>query len=98
MAGYSKLAALIGKYNDLAIFRRFSMLNAQSILYMQGELIHLEAELKMIALENRTSAEPEKVDFEYSITTLIGPHKSEDGHEHWTKILEVREKLKEYSS
>jgi len=98
MAGYSRLAALMGKRRDLAIFRRFSALNAKNLLYMQGELIHLEAELKMIALENRKSTDPKKADFEYSISTLMGPHTSEDGNEHWAKILEIREKLKEYSS
>lgn len=98
MAGYSRLAALMGNHHDLAIFRRFAGLNAKSLLYMQGELVHLEAELKMIALNNRDSEDPQKADFEYSISALMGPHASEDGHEHWAKILEIREKLKEYSS
>src|SRR2546423_9509780 len=98
MAGYSKLAALIGKHHDLAIFRRFSVLNSKNLLYMQGELVQLEAELNMIELENRASRDPEKVGFEYSVTALMGPHQSEDGHERWAKILEIREKLKEHSS
>lgn len=98
MAGYSRLAGLMGKHHDLAIFRRFAVLNAKSLLFMQGELVHLEAELKMIALKNRETEDPQKVDFEYSISALMGPHTSEDGHEHWAKILEIREKLKEYSS
>jgi hypothetical protein len=98
MAGYSRLAALMGKHHDLAIFRRFAVLNAKSLLCMQGELVHLEAELKMIALKNRDSEDPQKIDFEYSISALMGPHTSEDGHEHWAKVLEIREKLKEYSS
>ena len=98
MAGYSKLAALKGRHHDLAILRQFSVLNAKNLLYMQGELIHLEAELRIIAAENATLQDSEKNDFEYSITTLMGPHKSKDGHEQWAKILEIREKLKEYSS
>lgn len=98
MAGYSRLAVLMGKHHDFAIFRRFSVLNAKNLLYMQGELIHLEAELRMIAQENKNSKDLEKVDFERSITAMMGPHMSEDGHEQWAKILEIREKLKEYSS
>jgi hypothetical protein len=98
MAGYSRLAALIGKRHDLAIFRRFAVLNAKNLLYLQGELILLEAELRQIELENRVSKDPQKADFEFSISSLMGPHVSEDGYEHWTKILEIREKLKAYSS
>jgi hypothetical protein len=98
MAGYSRLAALMGNHHDLAIFRQFSVLNAKNLLYMQGELTHLEAELKMIALENQNSSDPEKMAFERSITTLMGPHQSKDGHDHWATILEIREKLKAYSS
>lgn len=98
MAGYSRLANLMGKHHDLAIFRQFSELNVKNLLYMQGELVRLEAELEMIALENKTSRDREKIGFESSISTMIGPHNSEDGHEHWAKILEIREKLKDYSS
>jgi hypothetical protein len=98
MAGYSHLAIVIGKYHELATFRKFSVLNAKNLLYMQGELIHLEAELKMIAGENMHSKDPQKADFEFSISSLIAAHALEDGDEHWAKILEIREKLKEYSS
>jgi DNA-directed RNA polymerase subunit F len=98
MAGYSQLAAVIGKHHEYAIFRKFSVLNAKNLLYMQGELTHLEAELKMIAVENIHSKDPQKADFEFSISSLIASHASEDGNEHWAKILEIREKLKEYSS
>jgi hypothetical protein len=98
MAGYSQLAALIGNHHEFAIFRKFSVLNAKNILYMQGELTHLEAELRMIAVENIHSRDTQKADFEFSISSLIASHASEDGHEHWAKILEIREKLKEYSS
>ena len=98
MAGYNQLASLIAKHQDLAIVRRFKTLNAENLLYMQGELTHLEVQLKTIALENRVSQDPQKVDFGFSISTLMGPHVSEDGHEQWATILEIRERLKEYSS
>ena len=98
MTGYSRLATLMGTHHDLAIFRRFSTLNAKNLLYIQGELTHLEAELELIAGENRNSGDPEKMGFEHSITTMMGPHNSEDGHGHWATILEIREKLKDYSS
>jgi hypothetical protein len=98
MAGYSRLATLMGKHHDLAIFRQFSVLNAKNLLYLQGEITHLEAELELIADENKNSGDPEKMNFERSITAMMGPHKSKDGHDRWATILEIREKLKEYSS
>jgi hypothetical protein len=98
MAGYSRLAALMRNRPGLAIFRQFSDLNAKNLLYMQGEMVRLEVELEMIATENKNSRDREKIDFEKSITTMIGPHQVEDGHKHWAKILEIREKLKDYSS
>jgi len=98
MAGYSRLAALMRNRHDLAIFRQFSDLNVKNLLYMQGELVRLEVELEMMASENKNSRDLEKADFEKSVTTMIGPHRAEDGHKHWAKVLEIREKLKDYSS
>ena len=98
MTGYNQLAALMGKHHDMAIFRRFSVLNSKNLLYMQGELVHLETELEMIALENKVSQDQQKAHFDVSISMLMGPHASKDGHEQWAKVLEIREKLKEYSS
>jgi hypothetical protein len=44
--GYPKLAALISKDKDYAVFRKFSSLNARNILYLQSELTDLEAQLE----------------------------------------------------
>lgn len=98
MDGYNRLAALIGTSQNLAIFRRFSILNSKNLLYMQGEIIHLEKELNAIACEDKESDDPEKAEFEFCIHTLKGPHKCEDGDDQWCKILEIRQKLKEYSA
>ena len=97
MDGYSRLSELIGTHPDLAIFRRFSVLNSRNLIFMQGELTHLEAALETIATEDRKSQDPQRADFEYSISTLMGPHTSAHGHEQWDKILEIRGKLKDYS-
>jgi hypothetical protein len=98
MDGYNRLAAVIGANHELAIFRRFSTLNAKNLLFMQGELIHLEAELKAIAREDKGSGDSEKAEFEFCIHTLRGPHECEDGDAQWRKILEIRQKLREYSA
>ena len=95
MAGHTELAALFGKHHDLAIFRRFSDLNALNLLCMQVEITHLEAELRVMSKENRNSRD--ETDFEYSVSSLMGSHASENGHDHWEKMLEIRGKLREYS-
>jgi hypothetical protein len=43
--GYTKLASVMGKNPELAIFRRFSALNAKNLLYLQAEHVNLEARL-----------------------------------------------------
>jgi len=46
MTGYDQLATLFGKYEDLAMFRTFTALNAKNLLYMQAELLHLQKDLE----------------------------------------------------
>lgn len=40
------LAAQIEQQPEMAIFRRFGALNAENLLYLQAELVHLEEELQ----------------------------------------------------
>ena len=96
MADYTRLAALIGTHPEMALFRRFTNLNAKNLLYMQSELVHLEAELSNIELENKVSGDCEKVLFQvslYDMKNSCGTSKDTQ----WRKVLEVREKLKAYS-
>jgi hypothetical protein len=48
-SGHAKVATLMSHHSDLAIFRRFSKLNFQNLLYLQAELTHLEANLSRLA-------------------------------------------------
>lgn len=43
--GFPTLAAYIASDSDLAIFRRFDHLSARNLLYLQAELVTLEADL-----------------------------------------------------
>ncbi|KAL9042553.1 MAG: hypothetical protein Q9214_003742 [Letrouitia sp. 1 TL-2023] len=70
MANYSTLSNLIATHGDAAIFRRFTPLNVKNLLYMQAELIHLDAELRIIENEDRTSGNPEKSSFSSSFYDL----------------------------
>jgi hypothetical protein len=97
MNGYSRTAGLVGTHCEFAIFRRFMVLNAKNLLYMQGELMHLEAELRAVAIEDKESKDQEKAKFEFCIHALKGPHESPDTGLQWSKILAIRAKLKDYS-
>jgi hypothetical protein len=94
--GYHRLAAIMGAHPDLAIFRRFMALNAYNLLSLQAELSELESELNDIVIQDRTSKDPEKTRFEFSIYDLQGAHNNPDHGLQWRKFLEIREKLREY--
>lgn len=96
MADYGRLAALMGNHQELALFRKFAKLNAKNILYMQSELMHLEAELENVELENGGSGDPEKMAFLVSLFDLKDSSGTENDMQ-WRKVLEIREKLNCYS-
>lgn len=96
--GYHRMAALVGTNPDLAIFRRFSILNTKNLMYMQGELIELGVELDLLASQDRDSQDLDMTQFEFSVERLMAAHASDSGSKQWDKILEVRQKLEAYSS
>jgi hypothetical protein len=99
MDGYDKLAAFMGDHHEMLILRRFSMLNAKNLLYLQAELVNLEAELKNIVISDRSSRDAEKDCFPYSVWHLKNASQvsGKNDSTQWLKVLEVRQKLKEYS-
>ena len=96
MGNYTRLAALIGSHQELALFRQFAFLNAKNLLYMQSELVHLEGELANIALEDDSSGDGDKTLFQVSLFDLKESSRTRKDLQ-WRKVLEIREKLKEYS-
>jgi hypothetical protein len=96
MADYSRLSKLIGTHQDLAIFRKFASLNAKNILYMQAELIHLQAELENIELANGNSGDVQKAAFQVSLFDLKDSSGTKNDLQ-WRKAMEIRRNLKAYS-
>jgi len=94
--GYDRLAALIGQHRGVAIFRRFSNLGAKDLLYRQAELVHLEAQLQKVVCEDRTSKDPDKEAYQYSVFDLLDSASKPDKSHQWQKVLETRKKLEEY--
>ncbi|MCJ1246402.1 hypothetical protein MMC30_003609 [Trapelia coarctata] len=94
MEGYLKIAELMGRHEELAVFRRFDSMNFQNLLYLQAELVHLESDYHQISEKGEAcTAFPHRSRDWWSLTQP-GP----DGNrEQWDKVLEIREKLTEYS-
>jgi hypothetical protein len=95
--GYDKLSMLMGRYDNVAIFRQFGDLNTKNILYMQAELVNLEAELGNIVQRDRQSADPDKASYHVSWTALSEPVGNGRATTQLQKVFEVREKLHKYS-
>jgi hypothetical protein len=96
MDGYHKLAALVGDHEELFMLRRFATTNAKNLLYMQAEILHLDAELHEIATQDHSRCEKSR-NYEYCVFDLKESYGNRENDTQWRKILEIREKLKEYS-
>jgi len=91
MEGYTKIARLMTEHPEFAVLRQFRLLNMQNLLYLQAELSHLEAELKVIA-----SHDKHQEDYMRDWWS-ISNGRDDDSHNQWGKVLEIREKLENYS-
>jgi hypothetical protein len=93
--GHAKVATMMIQYNEFAIFRKFSKLNYQNLLYLQAELMHLEANLKKLA--DRDGRDPNRTCYSKDWWFLAQNEEEHDSREQWQKFLQIRNKLKEYS-
>ena len=97
MEGYAKLASLMGAYPEVAILRRFGALNAQNLLYLQAELVALEANLR--ACESQDRSRPERSAFSKDWYTLSqSALADEESGDQWRTVLKIRKRLRQYSS
>jgi hypothetical protein len=87
--GYPGLARLMGQ--GFGIFKKFSQLNAQNLLYMQAELLGLEHEL------NITTHFDDKEAATMTFARSVWDMRRAEYSTQWAKILEIREKLQVYS-
>lgn len=103
--GYDDLASLMSKAPEIAIFRRFSALNARNLLYFQAELTVLEKRLEIKlrkCAENQISASdsdskrlPNLYDRDLDVLKEAG--NVGYGQTVWELFEEIRCKLKDYS-
>jgi hypothetical protein len=92
MEGYAKIANVMALHPELAIFRRFGVLNMQRALHLQAELMHLEEELeRQVAVDLAENPLYAKDWWSLSRSSDNGDEKQ------LRKLFEVGAKLKEYS-
>lgn len=96
-AGYHAVARFLDVDTRVPIVRRFGVLNTQDLLYMQAELVQLERELECIAREDAESQDPERTAYCHSTKALLQSLQGGDDFQ-WRKMLEIREKLRQYSN
>lgn len=99
--GYPGLSGVMAHADGLGMFKQFSVLNMLNLLYMQAELLTLEDELKVMTLnDHRGPAGSIRTLYAKSAKRLRDSSGSADPkeREQWEKVLEIRLKLKEYST
>ena len=94
---YPRLSEFMSLWPEVAIFRRFSALNTQNLLFLQAEIAHLERELTTIREREERRADVKGILAQRSWFELS--QASEDGEDcpQWAVIQELRSKLTEYS-
>lgn len=94
--GYRRLAVLMSRNPEMAIFRSFKTLNVQNILYLQAELNELETISEKLHQYDRASSHPKRRSNHKNWYYLS--HSKMDGNdEQWQNALDIRAKLHEYS-
>lgn len=96
MADYPGLARMISSHREAAIFRRFDALNLKSLLYMQAEILHLEAELEGFEIDDKSATDSNRARLVKSVHDLRKSAGKGIGSQ-GSVIQEIRTKLQEYS-
>jgi hypothetical protein len=96
--GYPKLAGRMAVLPEIAMFKRFGALNARNLLYMQSELMMLEARLKQVEAEDAMTMQNRKQDYSRDFywlhySEIVGPDTKQ-----LNLIRRIREILKDYSA
>lgn len=93
MEGYPKLAEAMECHSDIRIFRSFSALNIQNLLYLQAELLHLEKEWRETVSDDINSGDPARVALQFNVLKMQDGTGTENEALQWAKFREIRAKL-----
>ena|SRR5437763_12725876 len=95
MDGYAKVARLMMHHTEKSCVRGFKALSLQNLLYLQAELVQLEAEYRKLAIADRKSGHPCRELYEKSYR-LLSQSQLDGNDDQFQKFLQIRAKLKEY--
>lgn len=96
--GYSRLASLMGPNPELAIFRRFTILNAHTLLLLQAELVYLENKLQKCVEADNASGHDDRKIYDRDWQSLFESDTMPDGSTDQLKtLMRIRSVVKEYS-
>jgi hypothetical protein len=90
--GYHRLAHVMGRSGELAIFRKFNDLNMLSLMSLQAELVDLRDDFYAIAADD----EKRGLVFDRNFAALFAS-KHEANNFQFEKLAIIRDKTKEYS-
>ncbi|KAF1812830.1 hypothetical protein P152DRAFT_435035 [Eremomyces bilateralis CBS 781.70] len=91
--GYHLLSRLMGRSEELAVFRKFNDLNAISLLSLQAELVLLRDEYHNICESDEKDGRPYSRNFE-----KLFQSKDDVTNDQYLQLLKIREKMKEYNA
>jgi len=103
--GYPSLAAFMASDDDksTSVYRRFDRLSARNLLYLQSELVELDAQQETLDVKdaldlNAATEEMESVRDWRTLKARANEAGNLREKEQLRTALEIREKIKEYSS
>ena len=87
---------------DIRIFRNFSKLNLQNLIFLQAELLHLQKGWHETVLEDLNSGDPAQVALHFNVGKMMREdtgidNEKEEATMQGAKFQEIRSKLAEYS-
>ncbi len=91
--GYGAIATIMSSDRDLSIYRRFGVLNARNLLYLQSELMALETRLQEL---DAAANDLQKGNSSWSVPRSWYYLERASG-EHLETVLKIREVLEKYS-
>ncbi|KAF2685148.1 hypothetical protein K458DRAFT_486793 [Lentithecium fluviatile CBS 122367] len=102
MSGYPRLAIYQSKYQEYAIFRKFSKLNMLNLLYLQAEIKHLEAEMEITMEDDFNCSDAPRKNYHSNWRELSGSCRNEHedvtpANQQYRTYLRLKEVLKEYN-
>ena len=98
MGGYSRLASYMGEGAEIAMFKRFSALNAHNLLLYRAELYELEKTLMEAIQQHDASGDQRRMLYDRYLMVLLNSERDMNGNtEQLDTLRQIRKTLKEYS-